>query len=662
MGEKKRLNIGLIVGNVEDDFSNSICKGAMKAAEEVGDNLFIFPAKYIVEKGAYDSDPKLRYEYQYSVLVSYAKSKSLDVILLCLSSIGYKTTRDVYIKVLEQLVDIPIVLISCEEEGYDYPSIMFDNASGLKVGITRLIEEKNLTRIGMVAGEPDNLDAQERLQTYKNVLTEHNLEVLESRIVHGDYTERCKPNLQEWFARNTDLEAVICISDTISKVLYEVIKEHNLKIGQDIFVIGFDDIEDAVHMDPPLATVRADASMLGYYGVIEGHSMMEKIREKQPIRTGRVVVPTNYIERESATGIKSQEQKESLETLMLYKQRYYNVLDIDHQMNIVNRDMLMFGDSNSSRYCEFLEAFSIAEIKSCYMYLFYREIENTDSLQWQLPPSMYLRAFRKGDQVTELPRTKQRISVDHLFDHEYLGDERKTYMLIDIYSREMQYGIFMCELPYEYLHFVEMICYQISTAIKIMGLFATQKDLIEDKENMLRKLEQENLHLDNISNMDALTSVYNRRGLMSRLNKMLNKKENKGKSAIIVYADLNYLKQINDSFGHEEGDFAICLCVDALKSVLGEEAIIGRIGGDEFVAGLVTEHKPKEYQAGLNDYFEQYNAKQKKVYEITLSAGIFPFVISDGISMDELLEQADDLLYENKRRKGKFIVHTKVKG
>ena len=654
---KKRLNIGLIVGNVEDDFSNSICKGAMQAAEETDHNLFIFPAKYLGTKQDFENNPKLRYEYQYNALISYARAKSLDVILLCLSCIGYKTTRNVYIKALEQLKDIPLILVSCIEDGYS--GVMFDNASGLREGITRLIRTKGLTRIGMIAGEPDNIDAQERLATYKEVLTSHGLEVLDSRIVHGDYTDRCKGNLQEWFARNTDLQAVICISDTICKVLYEVIKEHNLVIGKDIYVIGFDDLEDAAHMEPPLATVRADAAALGYHAVFEAQTMMENIANNIPNIPKRIPVETIYVERESATGIKNENHQDSYETLLAYKNRYQSVIDIDHQMNIVNRDMLMFGDSNSSRYCEFLEAFTLDGVPSCFLYLFYHEIENTDPFTWKLPSYIYLRAFRKGQCVTELPRTKQRISVDHIFDNEHIdNDTRKTYVLIDIYSREMQFGVFMCELPYKYLHFAEMICYQISTAIKIMGLFAIQKSLIDDKENMLRKLEQENLVLDNISNTDALTSVYNRRGLFSKVNHMLHQNKNLNKSAIILYADLNYLKLINDSYGHEEGDFAICQCVKALQTILGASAIIGRIGGDEFVATLVTDSTPDYYQTALTNYFKEFNATRPKPYEITLSFGIFPFVIKKNTNIDELLEQADDLLYESKHAKGPFIVYS----
>ena len=66
---KKRYNVGLIVGNIEDDFSNQICKGAMRAAELVGDNLFIFPVKYLGQTEESKNDQNQKYEYQYNYLI-----------------------------------------------------------------------------------------------------------------------------------------------------------------------------------------------------------------------------------------------------------------------------------------------------------------------------------------------------------------------------------------------------------------------------------------------------------------------------------------------------------------------------------------------------------------------------------------------------------------
>ena len=92
--KKRTYKIGLIVADIEDDFSNAITCGAMRAAEKTGDSLFIFPVKYI-DLCNYDgdTDPKQRYEYQYNLLFAYAKSQRLDMLLIGMSSIGFRSTK-----------------------------------------------------------------------------------------------------------------------------------------------------------------------------------------------------------------------------------------------------------------------------------------------------------------------------------------------------------------------------------------------------------------------------------------------------------------------------------------------------------------------------------------------------------------------------------------
>ena len=73
------------------------------------------------------------------------------------------------------------------------------------------------------------------------------------------------------------------------------------------------------------------------------------------------------------------------------------------------------------------------------------------------------------------------------------------------------------------------------------------------------------------------------KGIFEELRKRLSNDKNEGEKAIMVFADLDCLKTINDKFGHEEGDFAILSAAKILKHSFGNSEIVGRIGGDEFV-------------------------------------------------------------------------------
>lgn len=652
----KRYNIGLIVSDIEDDFSNRVCRGAMEASEKMDNNLFIFPVKYLAPISYFQEHSDILYEYQYNALLSYAQSKSLDAILLCLSCIGYKTTPDIYLPVLDLFTDIPVILLSCEEEGYS--SVVYDNALGIRQGMEQLIHERGFTRIGMVSGEADNNDAQERFAAYKTSLEEHNIPFDESLVIAGGYCDMSPERLGKWYDEHRDLQAIFCINDNIAKLLYIALKERNINIGTDIAVFGFDDIEDAVHMDPPLATVQADASLLGARGIEEIHSLLNNLKEGKQTSPNQHVVPTTYLHRESASGIFTSSQTETVSSLQRYKTRYKKMVDLNHKMNIASRDMLMYGDDSTENYTTLIHAFSMEEFPSFYFYLLYHPVENPDPATWVCPANIYLHSYKNGNTITELARTKQRLSVDEMFNHPYLPKERKTYVLIDIYSREEQYGIFMCELPYEYFHYAEMICYHISTAIKITSLLGVQRDLMDYQESMLRKLEEENSELDNISNTDVLTGIYNRRGFMTNIEHALSAAENQGKQALLFYADLNYLKQINDLFSHIEGDFSIKFCAKALTSSLGNDAIVSRIGGDEFAALLLTDQPADNFAVAIKEYFTTFNEKHEKPYDLNVSVGILPFTVDAKQSIDDLLEQADNLLYECKHIKPAFHTYS----
>jgi len=179
-------NIGLVVGNVEDPYSNQVCQGAMKAAEAVGDNLFIFPVKYLNPSDMIKNDIKQQFEYQYNFLLGYAQSHSLDMIILCISTIAYQATKKEALEVVKSFDGIPVLLLASDEEGYS--SIMYDNVTGLKEGIQYLIDERGCKNIGMVSGHLDNADAVERLNVYKEVLTQNGLEFEEKKVVYGDFS------------------------------------------------------------------------------------------------------------------------------------------------------------------------------------------------------------------------------------------------------------------------------------------------------------------------------------------------------------------------------------------------------------------------------------------------------------------------------------------
>src|SRR5687768_14346410 len=121
----------------------------------------------------------------------------------------------------------------------------------------------------------------------------------------------------------------------------------------------------------------------------------------------------------------------------------------------------------------------------------------------------------------------------------------------------------------------------------------------------------------------------------------------------MVYADLDGLKGINDSFGHKEGDRALIKAAEILKETFRSSDVLGRLGGDEFtiLAAVDPDGGVEKLVSRLEQKFANYNALKTSPYELSISIGVARLTPETTESMDDLMAHADAAMYENKRRK-----------
>ncbi len=154
---------------------------------------------------------------------------------------------------------------------------------------------------------------------------------------------------------------------------------------------------------------------------------------------------------------------------------------------------------------------------------------------------------------------------------------------------------------------------------------------------------------------DELTGLHNRRGFSILTQQQLKIAERKETGFWVLFADLDKLKWINDSFGHKQGDLALKATANILRKCFRKSDIIARIGGDEFaVLTIDTPEKSGNILIErLRDTLTQYNAKSKQQYKLSLSIGAVFYDPQRPLSIDELLASADSLMYRQKRQKPK---------
>lgn len=144
--------------------------------------------------------------------------------------------------------------------------------------------------------------------------------------------------------------------------------------------------------------------------------------------------------------------------------------------------------------------------------------------------------------------------------------------------------------------------------------------------------------------VDPLTCVFNRRGAREEISRKLNRDCTMGCSALLLL-DLDNFKQINDCYGHIEGDHVLCEIAQLLRGNFRKDDVISRLGGDEFsvfVSGMRSVHEVKKRALSIcKTIKEHFSQKGKKV---TVSIGIAPVTVGQ-CGFDTLYLAADKALY-----------------
>ena len=168
-----------------------------------------------------------------------------------------------------------------------------------------------------------------------------------------------------------------------------------------------------------------------------------------------------------------------------------------------------------------------------------------------------------------------------------------------------------------------------------------------------RERQRMQTELRELALVDALTGLHNRRGFLSSAEQMLRLARRSGRGLVLIYLDLDHLKTLNDTVGHDEGDRALVDLAEVLRGTFRTSDIVARIGGDEF-AVLAIDAPPgavSQLKVRLLERIDEYNARSPHPAALSISMGTAVLLFDDPGGIEDLLARADRAMYVHKREK-----------
>ncbi len=519
---------------------------------------------------------------------------------------------------------IPVITVEREYEGT--PCICLDDTTTFEQIVRHVIEEHGCRTVNFMAGIRNNTFSDKRLECFKKVLAENNIPYDERRVGYGEFwdTPTVKA-MDEFMSSGLPLpQAIICCNDSMAISVCRYLAKLDIKVPEDIIVTGFDGIELEKYCQPRLTTAAID-----FAGI--GAAAMDMVREAcggKPVASAHIPYKLRIAHSCGCMPANTMDPCEKI--IKLY----------DRVSNSAWHEDFMFSYLRNATGCHSLN--ELAAVMQKY----------GDYYEW----------FCINTDIFDERKSEQRF-------HGYFTDSMNAFMIRDMDKLYGDGAVFPTDelLPnmetvlekhdvlfFSPLHFMEEVlgyaCASMAFAEEFVytnrrRYIGNTSQLLENLINRV-KLERANSELAVMHVHDPLTGLLNRRGFY----KQFEAAAAQGAAAYIFSIDMDRLKYINDTFGHNEGDRALRAIAAALLSDTGSIIACSRIGGDEFaVIGIGEDFSPESYIGSVQSYLDRYNRTSGASYSVGVSVGWERADLSENVTIDEVLRTADARMYENKR-------------
>ena len=534
---------------------------------------------------------------------------------------------------------IPVVSVGMPLEGV--PSLCVSNEVGMRALVTHLVEDHGLKRFVFLAGNEGHPDSTARLETTKEVLKEHGLELKDEDIVYGDWGNNAARDIVHKFAESEDglPDALLCANDIMALAAMTELTGMGYMLPDDIVVTGFDNISYGQNFYPGLTTVDQDFETIGYEScrLINDQINGAKIENIH-------LIPSRFVRAESC-GCK--DDPHYVELRKNYCRHSY-LYHLDSAALEMYERVLRQRIGNITEYKALKEEMrrhyernNIFEGKEFYIVinpLFFEDAVTSEAelfVDGYSDPMEAIVGFKDGQVLPDMMTDRHELIPGYAKK----AGEQHVYYFLPLHYFQYNYG---------YMAFVD------EPPILEADMLYPYLEKLQQSLKLLRinmRLDGLNKDLTRIYNRDPMTGLYNRLAYEEKAIALFEKSVSDKKPMMVMFVDINYMKRINDQYGHLHGDNAIKTVAESIKSVLKEDWIAVRFGGDEFllIASDCDEDAAVQVRHSILSFLELKNNDGSQPYTISASCGFVITDTSSGMNLQDYVKEADNLMYKIKQ-------------
>ena len=640
-----KKNIIVLASEIANDYSISILDGISNYYADKNVNLIIISAR--MNEGL----PSMHSQ----IGLKLTECKKIDGIIVLTAIFLSRISITKLSELLKNVHTNNILSLSTPLpiKGSSFTYVDCDNA--YDAIIKHLIEEHGCKRFAfMSAAATGSEEAKDRFNAFTKALKNNGLEFNDNLKFEGYYVyDRALNAIKEKYKTKEDIDfdAILAANDMMAFGCIRAIESLGLKVPEDVKVFGYDDIIQAQTAEITLSTINQQMEEQGRIAakLVWERANGKKTPEKTPISIrpifrkscGCSSTESEFLDKMiKHAGNRNISVTLHLEKNMIQQNIYYLLGTLQNEMTLE----MLFDSIDSILPEQYFSGIAICMYKN--------PLNVNEGEIPELPEEATLRVHI--DKTMNLKETTLHETFnprEFLLPERYFNDKPGMYLFHPVFFGHKQYGYIVCKsISSEYL-FAMIYLKTFSTIISQAYIYTMQleENAKLTSENLL--LQMDNSELNQISMYDSLTGVLNRRGLMIMGAESISLSLKMGTTGVVFFADMDFLKKINDEHGHDMGDLAIKLEAKVFKTVFRQNDIIARLGGDEFagiIPGLPVTHIEK-IKNKIKDACKTISAENNLPFEISISFGAVEFN-KENYNLEALIKLADKEQYSSKRQ------------